>query len=72
MNRIEKALMNEDNRLNNGVIETRYDNGNWVECCPKFICCGDDDCDSDTKIGDYGSVKGCRGVTCEECWVKEA
>ena len=41
------------------------------DCCPYFLDCGEDDLDEATKVGVYGDIKGCRGITCEQCWDKE-
>ena len=71
MTRLEKALQSEENRAVNGEIETRFGTGPWVPCCPSFVDCGDDDLDSDTATIDHGVVKGCRGITCAQCWNKE-
>lgn len=71
MTRKEKALLTSDNREVNGDIETQYVDGSWHICCPSFIDCGDDDCDDKTRIEEYGSVIGCRGITCKECWLKD-
>lgn len=43
----------------------------YLKACPYFLDCGLDDLDEDTKVGDYGNIKGCRGITCERCWNKE-
>jgi hypothetical protein len=71
MTRKEKALLQVDNREYEYGIETQYTNGTWAGCCPLFIDCGDDDCEDPTKIGNYGSITGCRGITCVECWNKD-
>jgi hypothetical protein len=68
--RKQKALADTSNRWSDNGVETMYSNGSWSECCPAFIDCGYDDLDEDTKVGDYGKIKGCRGVTCKECWEK--
>ena len=49
----------------------------WAICCPYFIGCGNDDFDEKTAQGKklrlgYGLIAGCWGITCIECWNKEA
>ena len=69
MTRKELALQYSYNRWNGSRIETQSGYGMWSECCPLFIDCGNDDCDSNTEFKtDKGF--GCRGITCAECWNK--
>ena len=42
-----------------------------TECCPYYINCGEDDLDEQTKVGEYGDIRGCRGISCDQCWDKE-
>ena len=72
MTRLEKALKDSENRQVNGDIKTMYSDGTWHSCCPAFIGCGIDDLDEDTRVGKYGSIKGCRGITCARCWSRKA
>ena len=71
MTRKEKALLTSDNREVNGEIETQYVDGYWHSCCPAFIDCGDDYLDDNTIVEQQGIILGCRGITCQECWIKQ-
>jgi len=68
--RLEKAYI----KYPNGIVfssEFLKSDTYITDCCPYFLDCGNDDLDEDTKIGEYGYIKGCRGITCEKCWDKE-
>lgn len=67
MKRIEKAYeLNPD-----GIAYEVSGNKVYImDCCPYFLDCGEDYLDEETKVGDDGNIKGCRGITCEECWDK--
>jgi len=71
MKRLEKAYLQYPNGIvlskGNVLISDTY----ITDCCPYFLDCGADDLDEDTKVGNYGHIKGCRGITCEKCWDKE-
>jgi len=71
MTRKDKALLKPDNRVFEHGIETKYSNGTWHGCCPFYIDCGNENMDDNTRIGKYGDVTGCRGITCKECWDKD-
>ncbi|MGE5822824.1 MAG: hypothetical protein ACM31M_09650 [Nitrososphaerota archaeon] len=72
MTRIEKALLDKENREINGDIQTMYCDGTWAYCCPFYISCGSDDLDEQTVKKDHtDKILGCRGITCSECWRKE-
>lgn len=71
MTRREKALLDHANRDVDGYIETMYADGTWASCCPFFIDCGNDDYDEQAAAGRNGKVRGCRDVTCVQCWSKE-
>lgn len=71
MKRLEKAYL----QYPNGIVLSK---GNVLtkdmlieDCCPYFLDCGEDDLNEETKVGEYGDIKGCRGITCEKCWDKE-
>lgn len=70
MTRLEKAK----NMYPEGIVTlkgSRLVRDTRIEdCCPYYLDCGEDDLDEDTKVGTYGSIKGCRGITCEKCWDK--
>lgn len=71
MKRIEKAYMDYPNGIvlpksNNIIKDTKI-----IDCCPYFLDCGEDNLDELSKVGDYGNIKGCKGITCEQCWNKE-
>lgn len=68
MTRLEKAY----EMCPDGIAYTVSGNNVKItDCCPYFLDCGDDDLDEATKVGTYGNIKGCRGITCETCWDKE-
>lgn len=72
MKRYEKALLDYPNDIvahkTDGIIkDTKI-----YDCCPYYLDAGEDDLDESTRVGDYGSVTGCRGITCIECWDKLA
>lgn len=41
-----------------------------LDCCPAFLNLGED-LDIRTVTVEYGEIKGCREISCEECWNKE-
>lgn len=43
-----------------------------IDCCPFYLDAGMDDLDEATKVGEFGNITGCRGITCVECWGKDA
>lgn len=68
MTRLEKAR----GIYKNDIVYTVWKNDvKTFDCCPYFLDCGEDDLDTLSKVGDYGSIQGCRGITCEQCWNKE-
>ena len=74
MTRIEKALLNPDNReIDTGDIESKYFNFGWIRICPFCIDSTWEDCDDDSMLLDNECkyTLGCRGITCKECWNKE-
>lgn len=73
MTRIEKALLEYPDGI---VYKLEKRAIRIIDCCPYFLLSetGDeiiDDLDEYSKVGDYGNIRGCRGITCEECWNKE-
>ena len=71
MKRIEKAYIDYPDGVviekDNGLMK----NSNIEDFCPYDLDCSEDVLDENTKVGEYGNIKGCRGITCEQCWDKE-
>ena len=71
MKRIEKAYMEFPDGIVLYKSEALTSDTKISDCCPYYIDCGKDDLDELTMVGKIGNVKGCRGLTCEQCWNKE-
>jgi|LGOV01.1.fsa_nt_gb hypothetical protein len=70
MTRLEKLaqdIKNKVYRLDDVTIDE------YLDYCPYFLDCGDDDYDNRTAIFDGIDIEaiGCRGITCKQCWNKE-
>ena len=71
MKRIEKAYQDHPDGIVTPKGKVLIRDTKISDCCPYFLDCGEDDLDENSKVGDYGNIKGCRDITCEDCWDKE-